>query len=1097
MSKKKHLALKIILWSLLGLWVIAFIVIQIALSESFLTKTANRYAAEYVDGEVNFSSVRASVFKSFPNLNLTVDGFSVVGKDPPDTLATFDKMSLSVNYLEALRGRIRIKHAILDHPRVFLHKYDSTRASWDIIKFPSGEDDTSSFILPPISIGKVSLENSPYIEYKSVPDTLSAAVALEHLTLKNHRDNYDIDLKSSVAIETNSSGKIELPIGAEAVLVPDFERKVFTVNDLKASIAMMDFTAEGKVDLSRDSVYVKAGLSMFDEPVSEVTEYFGNNFPILKKLDTDAKVSIEADCDGYFVPENDRLPEISARVLVPDSKIAWEGIDEKGRFDLDGTATYKDGVLSAQVPDLTFKINGADIELKGSSEDLMCDDPLLKIDSKVHLVLDSLMRFLPDSLDISARGNLDGNIKGGFRLSQLDIYNFDKIGLRGGLYSDGIRVNAFDDTLSAFLGRASVTLEELKGNEDDGHVGLAATVDSLAAEYNSSTYFRGKKIRLTARNSEETIKGTKNRHPLTGRLDIAAIGMMDNDSCFVGVLESGNSFKLYQAPKNGKVTPYVNVYSDNKRIFVRESVNRYSLEGASLSVSASPVKAGEKKEEERRPKRDSLRRSLPDFLSEKDFEKKDIHISLGESVSKYIKEWNISGRLKVRDGKVITPYFPLDNTLAGLDGKFTNDNINLSGLTIRSGGSDVSATGTLSGLKRALTSKRSRLVLDLNLNSGVIDMNELLIAANAGSKFSKEQGNAALAEVNDNEYLESIKDNAVTDTATAGSLIVIPANLDAKVEIQAGAIKYSDLETSFVTSDLEMRQRCLQITNTIAMTNMGEVFMEGFYSTRTKKDIKAGFDLMLSNITAEKVIQLFPAVDSIVPMLKAFKGLLDCEMAATAAIDTSMNIVLPSLNGIVKVDGKNLSLSESEDLNKLRKTLMFKDRDSSYIDAMSARGIIKDNQLEVFPFILKVDRYTLALNGLQGFDQKFKYHVAAIKSPVPFKFGVNLGGTFSNWRWKLGKAKYRSVKIPLFDEEVDGARLNLVNSIHNIFDRGIEQAIKRNEEAQQAIEDKKTEISYSADLTEDLSEEEVKTIEKAAEEVETSGNESESSQKTE
>ena len=84
----------------------------------------------------------------------------------------------------------------------------------------------------------------------------------------------------------------------------------------------------------------------------------------------------------------------------------------------------------------------------------MSGDPLLKVDSQVHhLVLDSLMRFLPEGTDISARGNLDGNLKGSFRLSQLDLYNFDKIGLQGSLSSNGIRIRAFGDTLTAFLGR--------------------------------------------------------------------------------------------------------------------------------------------------------------------------------------------------------------------------------------------------------------------------------------------------------------------------------------------------------------------------------------------------------------------------------------------------------------------------------------------------------------------------------------------------------------------------------------------------------------------------------------------------------------------
>jgi hypothetical protein len=190
------------------------------------------------------------------------------------------------------------------------------------------------------------------------------------------------------------------------------------------------------------------------------------------------------------------------------------------------------------------------------------------------------------------------------------------------------------------------------------------------------------------------------------------------------------------------------------------------------------------------------------------------------------------------------------------------------------------------------------------------------------------------------------------------------------------------------------------------------------------------------------------------------------------------------VTGIVKIDGKNLSLSESEDLDKLRKSLRFKDRDSSYIDAMSVRGIINNDQLEIFPFILDVDRYTVALSGIQQFDQKFKYHVAAIRSPVPFKFGVNLKGMFSDWRWKLGKAKFKSTKIPLFDDQVDGVRVNLVNSIHNIFERGVEQAIKQNEQAQSAIESKKAAESYSAEETEELTEAEKQEL-NAAEAVKT------------
>ena len=1129
--RRKRRALKIVLWTLAVLFLLLVASIQLILNTSFLTGMVNGVAADYVEGNVSFSGIKASMFRSFPNLNVSMDDFiltypherfaSYDSLIPPgdslhykgwgretgtDTLASFDRLSISLNYVEAIRKKIRIHHAILEHPRIFIHSYDSLQANWNILKLGSRDpDDTTSLILPPLSVGKVSLEKEPYAVFTSLGDTLGLAMAFKHLLVKNHREHYDIDMESSLALNMNKTGRMDLPVSLKTKFHPDLEKKIFSVEDLRASVAMVDMTAEGKIDLSGDNPYIKAEAGIDRERVREITDYFGKNFPILKKLDTDASISLNANCDGYYIKETNSLPPMSVHLEVPDSRIKWEGIDEEGRFDLEANATVVDGKLVADVPDLCLHINGADITLKGSAKDILDGDPLLNIDSRVHFKLDSLVRFLPDDMDIRASGNLDGKVKGAFKISQLDLFNFDKIGLEGRLVSDGIRLRSPKDSLTAFLGSTTIDLGPYSHTENDGdehgeedhhHVGIKATVDSLFAEYGKSTFIRGRGVSLSAHNSEETIKDAIGKHPIHGHLDISSLGMMDVDSCFVGVRGSNNVIKFWQKKQGKSKVPYLTLSSSNRSVFVRETVNRYSVSGLSLNVAAHPNSV--EVNDRRKHVMDSLQKAypgvprdsllfkafsggrgfqLPDYLSEKDFAKKDIHLNLGESVTKYINDWDLSGSIKAKEGKVITPYFPLDNKFSGLSGKFTNNRIDLSNLTVNSGVSDISANGSLTGIKRAITTGRGRLYLDMNLSSSLIDMNEVLLAINAGKQFVPPGGNTALSGIDDRTYLNSVKEEASVDTAAVSSLIVIPSNLNAKINVQAGAVKYSDLETSFISTDLEMKERCLQVTNTLAMTNMGEVFMEGFYSTRTKKDLKAGFDLMLSNITAEKVIQLFPAVDSIMPMLQAFKGLLDCEIAATSSIDTSMNIVLPTLSGMIKIDGKHLSLSESSDLDKLRKTLRFKDRDSSYIDAMSVRGIVKEDQLEVFPFILKVDRYTVALDGIQRFDQQFKYHVSALKSPIPFRFGVNLNGVFDNWKWKLGKAKFKSTTIPLFDDEIDGVRLNLVNSIHNIFNRGVEQAILQNEKAQEAVEEKKAEVSYSAEETEELSAEEQQTLE--------------------
>ncbi len=1161
--------LRPVLWTFLGIWALAVIVLQVALNSTVLTRVADRVADEYVDGTVTFSGIKASMFKSFPNLNVTIDDFSVTyphdrfaafdstgapggyllgsGRgESADTLAHFRRLSVSVNYLAATVGKLRIRHAMLERPRIFAHQYDSTSANWNMFRGGSAEEDTSAYTLPPVSIGKVSLDGRPFVVYTNQADTVfgcmflkslsakghydarkgkiervslemdslfvagrlpadTVALGVEHLGIRERTGHFDVDLTSRLFLGLKSSGRMSVPVRVEGDIFPELDKKRVAVENLRASIAALGLTAGGEADFSGKNVLVKASLATEKAPVNELVEHFGDNFPVLKKLRTDALLTVNASCDGFYDSSTGALPPLSVRIQVPDSRLGWEGLDHDGRFDLDITARSEDGRLTAEVPDFCLSVGGMKVTLSGTAEDLLGDDPLFNISSDLHFVLDSLATFLPDSLGMSVHGDLEGIIEGGFRLSQLSPYNFSETGLEGLLESDGIQVSIPKDSLFAYIGHTDISLGAFNHEEEDHHdhnksdhrhSGLMVTVDSLFAEYGVSTFIRGTGINLSAHNTEEPIAGLPDRHPVHGHLDIASIGMMDLDSCFVGAIGSANTFKLSQNLIDNNIVPFLNLDSRNKRITLREGVNRFSVRNADLSVAAHPNSA---ERQIRRKhlldslqrvypgvKRDSLFRrafrraagggTLPDYLSEKDFEKSDIKIQLGESLADYIKNWDITGHINVDEGLVISPYYPLDNRITGFSGTFSNNAIDLKELSLKSGVSDISAKGRLTGLKRILTSGKGRLDLDLGISSDVIDVNEILIALNAGKNFTPPGHNAALSGVDDDDYLNSVKELTDADSTVTASLLVLPSNLNAKVSLDARKIRYSNLETTWVASDLVMKERCLQATNTLATTNMGDVYLEGFYSTRTKKDLKAGFDLTLAGITAEKVIRLFPAVDSIVPMLKAFRGLLDCEIAATSAIDTSMNIVLPSLSGIVTIDGRNLSLAESGDLNKLRRTLMFKDRDSSHIESLSIRGIIKDNQLEIFPFLLNVDRYSIAASGLQRFDQKFKYHLSALKSPVPFKFGINLDGSFEDWRWKLGKTKYKSRNIPLFDSQVNDLKVNLVDAIHNIFEKGVEQALRQNELSQKAIESKKKELDYSASLTEDLSAEEKKTL---------------------
>ena len=364
-----------------------------------------------------------------------------------------------------------------------------------------------------------------------------------------------------------------------------------------------------------------------------------------------------------------------------------------------------------------------------------------------------------------------------------------------------------------------------------------------------------------------------------------------------------------------------------------------------------------------------------------------------------------------------------------------------------------------------------------------MDANEILTAYTAGSHFNAEEAKDKMADASDAEFLKMV----VSDTAAADEkmkLLVIPGNLNADINLDGKDIRWADLTIYEMNSDLMMKERCLQLTNTLATSNIGNVSFEGFYATRSKEDIKAGFNFEFKDITAEKAIDLMPAMDTIMPLLKSFTGKLNCELAATASLDTNMNILMPTINGVMRISGNDLTISDSEMFTSLAKKLKFDDRKTGKIQQMTVEGVIQDNVLEVFPFVVKLDRYTLALSGKQNLDMSYRYHASIIRSPLVLKVGVDVyGQDFDNMKFKIGRPKYKNERVPVFTAVIDQTRINLAESIRGIFEKGVDAAVQENSR-QEAIREHREEIGYVNAVdqeTEELSEEEQKEFEETTE----------------
>ena len=1171
--------LKVALW-IIGIWAVLLVTLQAVLSEKVLTKLVNKYAAEYIDGDISFGSASVSMFKRFPRIFLSLDDFSITYPadrfdaqektgaqghlmrrgcgEVADTLASFNRFSASINVVSLAGGTIRIPHLRLVKPRIFAHAYANGDTNWDIFKIESSEEeveDTTSTGLPNISLGRISLSKHPHIVYTDSRDTVFAmidvarigfngkirtrskmpargkmgltidslrvagrvkkdtvAFSMQKFYIQDAGGHMEIDANAKAMLATRSFGRIHLPIMMAGELsFPKDTVPAVKLKGFKANIGDFPFVADAYMRFMEDRAGVKATIGLKDCHLNEVFHGFAKNIiPELEKVETDAQLTMLAECDGDYIYATGQLPELNATISLPEAELSYSDLEDlklKIGVAASGNSDSK-GKLHAVLDSIKLNTNGLHLDLRGGAEDLLGEDPTLNVDGKLNASLDTLATFLPDSLGITAAGSLAAKLEGNALMSQLSIYNFSNANITGNISGEALTVKMPEDTIDVNIKGLDITLapEERSSLRDTSRhfrlIGVTATLDQADIAYGSALEVKAKDLLLSAKNSsssEENGDTTGRINPLSGRFKANLLLVRDAASTSLSLRETNNSFMLL--PKKGQPqVPMLTLSSRNKRITLSSGKNRAILADANLRASAA-MNTVERRQKAKAMRdslalahpdipRDSLftylksRRSsapMPEWLTEEDFKQQDIDIRLDETMAKYFRDWDLKGNIGVKTGIVMTPHFPLRNQLRGFELNFTNNEVKVDSFKVVAGKSELEAKGSLKGLKNALLGRgRSALRFNLDIASGSMDADELMTAYKKGSLYVPTDVSGS--EISDEELLEMVtaEDTVSVADTSLPSLIVVPANLVANVNLNATNVKYADLLADKITAKIVMKERCVQITDTKAQTNMGDISFDAFYSTRTKSDLKAGFDLNFKDITADKVINLMPSIDTIMPLLKSFHGLLNCEVAATAQLDTNMNLIMPSVNGILRISGDDLSISGNDMYRSLARKLLFKNKKEGQIEKMTVEGVIQDNTLEVFPFVIHLDRYMLALSGVQNLDMSYKYHASLIKSPFLIKLGVDLyGEDFDNMKFKIGRAKYRNANVPVFSAVIDETKINLLETIHNVFEKGVDAAFRENF-MQTAIMDHKQKIGYVRAIDvklEELSAEEQKQVE--------------------
>lgn len=971
--KISGITLGTVLWVLLV--AIAF-VINFIVTPKKLTPVVLDAANQTLNAHLDMESVELTFFSTFPQFGLKVKNGSLVSKAlndsswcKIDSLLSFKECVLTVNPIAYLtENRIVVHNLSLEEVAVYAYRNKAGKANWEVTRASTDTipaDTASTDFNSEIDIRNIELKHANLVFddrntdiYSRIDDAnlklrLSLTKGVSTLGLKF--DNKNILFWQQGELLVN---KIATSLRTDIMV--DRQTAVWKLKDTELDVNGIRLDVNGA--FRRDTVAKTIGMDLeygLHAPSMEtVLRMIPKSYVKDSKVSAKGEVTVSGRVRGVYGDK--KLPAVSLKIGIKEASAQYKGLPygiDEVTADFDA---YVD-LMRHQPSYLNLKIfhfKGAHTEVLADAKvDDLLDDPLITFHTKSTVDLDALAKTFPLQESVTITGKLDADMGMKCRLSTLKKQDIGRMKLGGKLELKDFELK---DTAKDFdfLGNATFRFRD---NET-----LQAQMDVRKLVLRSR-FLSSDIERLVANVSSTNPQDTNRIVSLQCDMEVSKLRA-----------SMGDSIKLYSARAKAQAAlgpQEVDVTKPAIDFSLRADSLFFSAAGTRMAMNVAGIKM----------KADKLNDSL----------------------------WMPKGIVGFNRLRFRTPEFGLPIRMSKTAVTVDGPKITLKNASVRIGRSNMTATGDMMGVYRAMT-KGEKLTAHLSLTSDLIDCNQL---------------------INSLSFPEDTTEVLTDSVPSEMKLFVIPRNIDFELQTDLKKVIFEKMLFENVHGAVDIKNQAIHLEDLSIRALDADMKAVMVYKAGSPRGGYAGFDFKIRNINIAKLVDFVPALDTIVPMLRSFKGRVMFDVAADARLDSAMNIRIPTLRSAIHIKGDSLVLMDGETFAEISKMLMFKNKKENVFDSISVNVTVHDGNVTVYPFLVEIDRYKAAVGGEQGLDMNFNYHISILKSPLPFKAGVNISGNLDKMKFRIGKAKYKDAVTPAAVHRVDSTRMNMGNEIVNRFRR--------------------------------------------------------------
>ena len=989
-----------------------------------LTPIVRSIASDYVLCDHKIEKVELTFFSTFPKFGLEIDSVLLMNAmegAPSDTLLAAPKLTATVDIAKLLNKDLHIYELCLTDMQANVYVDALGTSNLDIFRLPTDtamEDSTiTSFPLHSIKVDRLCV-SANQLHFLNLRDSIDANVAGVSVGAKV--ENFkDIHLVLAIALaDLNWKGvqyakQMSLSVDIPAHL--NFETMGVSLAQARVAVNQFGLTLDGWIT-TKDTIAMDIHLDLQDWRIGDAIALLPPSLlSNLNDITADGVVSLSAHAKGIYA--NNYLPIVDAHVILKEGKAKYAELpytiqpltlDANLHLDMQNKQQ-----TIAHINNLFARTRNSSLALKG-----MVKDPMgkmwMNVQTNMNVQVPDVKEFLPK--DMQAKGQIKGRLTAQMYLEDLLAMQLENGKISGDLQLNGIHYEA-DNAYAALPNNrllfqipnahpSRTEVNWLSGSLDiaNGEVVLPTVAQaevgetSIAVELSNPLADTEWLYANLSLDSKEQIHAAMDSMDILLKkpvIDVYATYNMEDTTTMPSV-DAQLSFEQLSG------------YYADIQLDVAQSALAAELHAPSLKASIQSQ---------------SLYAKMGTQLEVKT-QKIGIQASARHSTrggDNLLLKWRPKLSVDLNQAEVAIADLEEKVIIPEIDFSYSNKDFHIEKSKIILGKSDFELTGDVTNIGRWLR-KKGDLTGELNFVSNHTDANELL------SLLSAKQGSEETAKVE-----TETKTEKTTDTNEAEPFLV-PTHVDLTLNTKIKKAQFMDQTATNLGGKIYIKDGILVLEEVGFICNAAKLQLTAMYRTPRRNHIYVGFDYHMMDINIHELIGMIPEIDSMMPMLKQFKGNAEFHLAAETFTNAQYKIKPSTLRGAASIFGKDLVVLDNTTFDKISKLLMFKKKTENKVDSISAEMTLYKKEIDVYPFSVSMDNYMVALGGRHNLDMTFDYNINVLS---PIYLGVNVSGNINDLKIKLARCKYAKDFKPVFHKKVDSQSAELRSVIRESMRKNV------------------------------------------------------------